>query len=118
MRPTAGSTTGASGRRNCKKNYTDGGPPFKDKGYKVVSHLYNQSLKEQGGKLQAVANFKGGCPIGAENFEFEFPGTLQKNFWQTDKTMAPQPRQAELYSLRQTAGQLPMAGVGRVPDYR
>ena len=75
--------------------YTDGGPPFKDKGYKVVSHLYNQSLKEHGGKLQAVANFKGGCPIGAENFEFEFPATLQQNFWQTDKTMG-----AEWYWLR------------------
>ncbi|MCX6873773.1 MAG: alpha-L-fucosidase [Verrucomicrobia bacterium] len=37
-----------------------------------------------------MANFKGGCQIGAENFEFEFPGTLQKNFWQTDKTMAPE----------------------------
>jgi hypothetical protein len=45
--------------------------------------------------LQAVANFKGGCPIGAENFEFEFPATLQKNFWQTDKTMG-----AEWYWLR------------------
>ncbi len=66
--------------------YTDGGPPFKDRGYKIVSHLYNQSLQEHGGKLQAVANFKGGCAIGAENFEFEFPATLQKNFWQTDKT--------------------------------
>jgi len=75
--------------------YTDGGPPFKDKGYKIVSHLYNQSLKEHAGKLQAVANFKGGCPIGAENFEFEFPATLQKNFWQTDKTMG-----AEWYWLR------------------
>jgi alpha-L-fucosidase len=75
--------------------YTDGGPPFKDKGYKVVAHLYNQSLKEHGGTLQAVANFKGGCPIGAENFEFEFPATLQKNFWQTDKTMG-----AEWYWLR------------------
>ncbi|MCX6877427.1 MAG: alpha-L-fucosidase [Verrucomicrobia bacterium] len=75
--------------------YTDGGPPFKDKGYKIVSHLYNQSLKEHGGKLQAVANFKGGCPIGAENFEFEFPATLQKNFWQTDK-----PTGGEWYWLR------------------
>ncbi|MEI7899297.1 MAG: alpha-L-fucosidase [bacterium] len=75
--------------------YTDGGPPFKDKGYKVVSHLYNQSVKLNGGRLQAVANFKGGCPIGAENFEFEFPATLQKNFWQTDKTMG-----AEWYWLR------------------
>jgi len=75
--------------------YTDGGPPFKTAGYTIVSHLYNQSLHEHGGNLQAVANFKGGCPIGAENFEFEFPGTLQKNFWQTDKTMG-----AEWYWLR------------------
>ena len=75
--------------------YTDGGPPFKDKGYKVVSHLYNQSLKDHDGKLQAVANFKGGSLIGAENFEFEFPATLQKNCWQTDKTMG-----AEWYWLR------------------
>ena len=75
--------------------YTDGGPPFKDKGYKVVSHLYNQSLQEHGGKLQAVANFKGGCQIGAENFEFEFPASLQKNFWQTDK-----PTGGEWYWLR------------------
>ena len=75
--------------------YTDGGPPFKDRGYKIVSHLYNQSLKEHHGKLQAVANFKGACLIGAENFEFEFPGTLQKNFWQTDK-----PTGGEWYWLR------------------
>jgi alpha-L-fucosidase len=75
--------------------YTDGGPPFKTAGYTIVSHLYNQSLREHGDKLQAVANFKGGCPIGAENFEFEFPGTLQHNFWQTDKTMG-----AEWYWLR------------------
>ncbi|MEI7902946.1 MAG: family 43 glycosylhydrolase, partial [bacterium] len=70
--------------------YTDGGPPFKDKGYKIVAHLYNQSMQLHGGKLQAVANFKGDCPIGAENFENEFPSTLQKNFWQTDKTMSPE----------------------------
>jgi alpha-L-fucosidase len=76
--------------------YTDGGPPFKDKGYKIVSHLYNQSLQEHGGKLQAVANFKGGCAIGAENFEFEFPASLQKNFWQTDK-----PTGGEWYWLRE-----------------
>jgi alpha-L-fucosidase len=75
--------------------YTDGGPPFKTAGYTIVSHLYNQSLRLNEGKLQAVANFKGGCPIGAENFEFEFPATLQKNFWQTDKTMG-----AEWYWLR------------------
>ncbi len=75
--------------------YTDGGPPFKTAGYTIVSHLYNQSLELHGGKLEAVANFKGGCPIGAENCEFEFPGTLQKNFWQTDKTMG-----AEWYWLR------------------
>jgi alpha-L-fucosidase len=75
--------------------YTDGGPPFKTAGYTIVSHLYNQSVKLNGGKLQAVANFKGGCPIGAENFEFEFPATLQQNFWQTDKTMG-----AEWYWLR------------------
>jgi len=75
--------------------YTDGGPPFKTAGYTIVSHLYNQSLQLHGGKLQAVANFKGGCPIGAENFEFEFPATLQKSFWQTDKTMG-----AEWYWLR------------------
>jgi hypothetical protein len=75
--------------------YTDGGPPFKTAGYTIVSHLYNQSLELNGGELQAVANFKGGCPIGAENFEFEFPATLQKNCWQTDKTMG-----AEWYWLR------------------
>jgi len=70
--------------------YTDGGPPFKDKGYKIVAHLYNENMKLHGGKLQAVANFKGGCPIGAENFEFEFPATAQPHPWQTDKTMSPE----------------------------
>jgi len=75
--------------------YTDGGPPFKTAGYTIVSHLYNQSMALHDGKLEAVANFKGGCPIGAENFEFEFPATLQKNCWQTDKTMG-----AEWYWLR------------------
>ena len=48
--------------------YTDGGPPFKTAGYTIVSHLYNQSLKLNGGKLQAVANFKGGCPDRSREF--------------------------------------------------
>jgi alpha-L-fucosidase len=83
------------GRYHPDLYYTDGGPPFRTAGYSIVSHLYNQSLALHGGKLEAVANFKGGCPIGAENFEFEFPATLQKNVWQTDKTMG-----AEWYWLR------------------
>jgi len=67
--------------------YTDGGPPFKQAGYNVVAHLYNENQAWNNGKLQAVANFKGGCPIGVENYEFEYPGSAQPRMWQTDKTM-------------------------------
>ena len=66
--------------------YTDGGPPFKQAGYNIVSYLYNENQKWNGGRLQAVATFKGG-PIGIENYEFEYASTIQQRPWQTDKTM-------------------------------
>ena len=81
--------------------YTDGGPPFKSAGYRIVAHLYNESQKQNGGKLQALATFKGGG-IGVENYEFEYADTIQPFVWQTDKTMSP-----EWYWLR-----------GRTKSYR
>jgi len=82
--------------------YTDGGPPFKHAGYNIVAHLYNESQKWHDGKLQAVANFKGGSPIGAKNHEYEYPDEVTPKPWQTDKTMSP-----EWYWLR-----------GRTKDYK
>ncbi len=70
--------------------YTDGGPPFPHAGYNIVAHLYNENRQRNGGRLEAVANFKGGCRIGAHNYEFEFPASLQERPWQTDKTMSPE----------------------------
>ena len=67
--------------------YTDGGPAFKTAGFNVVAHLYNENQKLNGGKLQAVANFKGRHHIGAENYEFEYPAEAQPFSWQTDKTI-------------------------------
>ncbi|MEI6809057.1 MAG: alpha-L-fucosidase, partial [bacterium] len=69
--------------------YTDGGPPFKTAGYNIVAHLYNESRKLNGGKLQALATFKGGG-IGVENYEFEYADTIKQFVWQTDKTMSPE----------------------------
>ncbi|MGA2363619.1 MAG: alpha-L-fucosidase [Candidatus Aminicenantales bacterium] len=74
--------------------YTDGGPPFKKAGYNIVSHLYNESQKWNGGQLLAVATFKG-ANIGVENYEFEYPDTIKPFVWQTDKTMG-----ADWYWLR------------------
>ncbi len=74
--------------------YTDGGPPFKSAGYRIVAHLYNESQKWHDGRLEAVVNFKGGnaeCKgIGADNFEFEYASTIRPYPWQTDKTMSPE----------------------------
>ena len=70
--------------------YTDGGPPFKTAGYNIVAHLYNESQKWHGGKLEAVVNFKGGSPIGAKNYEYEYPDEVTPKPWQTDKTMSPE----------------------------
>jgi alpha-L-fucosidase len=69
--------------------YTDGGPPFKKTGYNIVAHLYNENQKWNGGKLQALATFKG-AGIGVENYEFEYADTIKPFVWQTDKTMSPE----------------------------
>ena len=38
--------------------YTDGGIPFGDLGYKLVSHFYNVNAKLHGGKVQGVYTSK------------------------------------------------------------
>lgn len=83
--------------------YTDGGPPFKKAGYNIVSYLYNENQKWHGGKLQALATFKGinhAKPVGIENYEFEYPGSITPHVWQTDKTMGQ-----SWYWVRGAAGQ-------------
>ncbi len=70
--------------------YTDGGPPFKKAGYNIVSYLYNENQKFNGGKLQALATFKGvnhAKPVGIQNYEFEYAGHITPYVWQTDKSM-------------------------------
>jgi len=69
--------------------YTDGGIPFKQAGLNVLAHFYNENQKWNAGKLQAVATIKlDWTPnIAIQNFEYEYPETVQPYHWQQDKTM-------------------------------
>jgi alpha-L-fucosidase len=68
--------------------YTDGGIPFDDWGYKLVSHYYNQNAKLHGGKIEAVYTSKskkdaeaGACVL---DFERGVANEILPNPWQTD----------------------------------
>ena len=69
--------------------YTDGGIPFKQAGLNVLSHFYNENQIWNNGKLEAVATIKlDWTPnIAINNYEYEYPETVQQYHWQTDKTM-------------------------------
>ena len=73
--------------------YTDGGIPFGDVGRQMVAHLYNQSMKWHGGKLEAVYNIKNvkddkhgdyvdGCCV--LDLERGVVSGIHPNPWQTD----------------------------------
>jgi alpha-L-fucosidase len=68
--------------------YTDGALPFEEYGLNLVSHLYNESAKRHGGKVEAVYNSKrkwdcleGTCVL---DFERGLADAIQPNPWQTD----------------------------------
>jgi alpha-L-fucosidase len=68
--------------------YTDGGIPFGDTGYRLVSHLYNAGAARSGGKIEAVFTSKsprdsetGTCVL---DFERGVAGEIRPKPWQTD----------------------------------
>jgi alpha-L-fucosidase len=68
--------------------YTDGALPFEEYGLNLVSHLYNESAKRHGGKVEAVYNskHKEDCVEGTCVLDFErgLADAIQPNPWQTD----------------------------------
>lgn len=68
--------------------YTDGGIPFDDLGYKVVSHYYNTNARLHGGKVEAVYTSKTRtqCAEGTCVFDIErgVANQIMPNAWQTD----------------------------------
>ena len=80
--------------------YTDGGPLSSTAGLNIVSHLYNESQKEQrqiAGRGHDQARLEPN--IAVDNFEFGYPETVQNTIWQSDKTMG-----AEWYWIRNATG--------------
>jgi alpha-L-fucosidase len=68
--------------------YTDGALPFEEYGLRLVSHLYNESGKRNGGKVEAVYTSKRreDCEVGTCVLDVE-RGVVDKiwpNPWQTD----------------------------------
>ena len=72
--------------------YSDGGLPFKEVGRTLVAHLYNTSIRQNGGKLEAVYNCKkdyfdhsewmdGAC---VQDCERGIMTDIQSAPWQTD----------------------------------
>ena len=68
--------------------YTDGGIPFDEIGYKLVSHYYNVNAKLHGGKVQGVYTSKrrdecvnGTCALDIER---GVANQIMANAWQTD----------------------------------
>jgi alpha-L-fucosidase len=68
--------------------YTDGHLPFEEYGLKMVSHLYNESARLNGGKVEAVYTSKeaSDCAIGtcALDHERGVADAISQNPWQTD----------------------------------
>jgi alpha-L-fucosidase len=68
--------------------YTDGGIPFNEWGYKLLSHYYNANAKRHGGKCEAIYTSKskkdaeaGICILDIER---GVANDIQPNPWQTD----------------------------------
>ena len=68
--------------------YTDGGIPFGDTGYKLVSHYYNVIAKVHGGKVEGVFTSKNrkDCELGtcALDIERGVANEILRDPWQTD----------------------------------
>ena len=68
--------------------YTDGGIPFGDIGYKLVSHFYNVNAKVHGGKVEGVYTSKTrrDCANGtcALDIERGVANQIMPDAWQTD----------------------------------
>jgi alpha-L-fucosidase len=68
--------------------YNDGSIVYPDVGYSLVSHLYNVSAKNHGGKVEAVYTSKGktDCETGTCVFDIErgVADEILPNPWQTD----------------------------------
>ncbi|MDQ2946048.1 MAG: alpha-L-fucosidase, partial [Acidobacteriota bacterium] len=68
--------------------YTDGGIPFEDIGYKLVSHYYNTNAKLHGGKVEGVYTSKrrNDCETGTCVLDIErgVANQIMKKPWQTD----------------------------------
>ena len=68
--------------------YTDGGIPFGDIGYKLVSHFYNVNAKVHGGKIEGVYTSKTrrDCATGtcALDIERGVANQIMPYAWQTD----------------------------------
>ena len=68
--------------------YSDSNFPFGDVGREMVSHYYNEDIKKNGGKLEAVYNCKqpsGGMWV--EDLERGVKDTINKYPWQTDTSI-------------------------------
>ena len=68
--------------------YTDGHLPFEEYGLKMVSHLYNESARLNGGKVEAVYTSKesSDCAVGTCTLDHErgVADGIAENPWQTD----------------------------------
>jgi len=68
--------------------YSDGSLPFEQWGLNLVAHLYNQSAKRHGGRVEAVYLSKrpADCERGTCVLDFErgIPDQIWANPWQTD----------------------------------
>jgi alpha-L-fucosidase len=68
--------------------YTDGPMPFEEYGLSLVAHMYNESARRHGGKVEAVYNSKlrEDCAEGTCVLDFErgLADAIAPNPWQTD----------------------------------
>ena len=68
--------------------YTDGHLPFEEYGLKMVSHLYNESARLNGGEVEAVYTSKeaSDCAVGTCLLDHErgVADGIAENPWQTD----------------------------------
>ena len=68
--------------------YSDSNFPFGDVGREMVSHFYNEDIKKNGGKLEAVYNCKQPSQgMWVEDLERGVKDTINKFPWQTDTSI-------------------------------
>ncbi len=68
--------------------YSDSNFPFGDVGRELVSHFYNEDIKKNGGKLEAVYNCKQPSQgMWVEDLERGVKDTINKFPWQTDTSI-------------------------------